>query len=266
MSGSALRPAVRRATLAIGGERGYERLRAWSVTRDIRNGSWTEPELALIEHAVRDGDEVADVGANYGMWSFHLSRAVGDAGRVHAFEPVRATCSTLERVMRGLGAANVRIVAAGAGDEPGSVSFVVPRRNDGSSDTGKAWAVRSSGAADAAAVTATMIRLDDELGDVDISFMKCDVEGGELFALRGARRVAERSAPTLVLETSRPAMSKYEVTPEQLQELLEDLGYDTYRYEPGEGVLKPAVAGDRDANLIAVHPRRADRLSALLRG
>src|SRR5207244_2514366 len=44
---------------------------------DIRRGRWTEPELRLIPLVVRPGESAIDVGANYGLWSYHLARAVG---------------------------------------------------------------------------------------------------------------------------------------------------------------------------------------------
>jgi FkbM family methyltransferase len=202
------------------------------------------------------------VGANFGMYCFHLSRAVGPRGAVHAFEPVPATCVTLRRVARLLGLDNVRIVEAGASDAAGAARMALPRRGDGSADTGKAWAIRAGAPGPPDAVGARMVRLDEALDRVPVTFVKCDVEGAELFALGGATGLLERQAPTLVLETSRPAMSRYGVAPEELQSLLAELGYATYRYR--EGRLHPSEAGDLDANLVAVHPRRAERVRKLL--
>ena len=65
---------------------------------DIRRGRWTEPELRLIPHVVRPGESAVDVGANYGLWSYHLARAVGRRGSVVAFEPVPQTFRALRRV------------------------------------------------------------------------------------------------------------------------------------------------------------------------
>lgn len=262
MSGSIVRPVVRRAALSLLGESGYERLRVRSVARDIRSGHWTEPEVPLVPLVVAPGDTVVDVGANFGMYCFHLSRAVGPQGTVEAFEPVPATCANLRRVVRLLALENVRIVEAGASDTAGVAEMAVPRRGDGSAEAGKAWAVRAEAASVLDAVRARMLRLDDALDGVEVTFMKCDVEGTELFALRGASRLLEEHAPTLVLETSRATMSRYGLVPEQLQELLEEFAYATYRFRDGR--LHRGAAGDLDANLVAVHERRADRVRAVL--
>jgi FkbM family methyltransferase len=263
MSHPGIRPVVRRAVLATLGERGYEHVRARSVARDIRRGLWTEPEIPILACAVAPGDFVVDAGANYGLYSFHLAAAVGPRGVVHAFEPVPGTCTTLHRVTRLLSLGNVRVVEAGVSDEGGSARMVVPRRDDGSADTGKAWTVRAGAGTAGGAVEVRMVRLDDELPRVEVTFLKCDVEGAELFALRGAADLLRRHAPTLLLETSRPAMSRYGVEPEQVQTLLEDLGYATYRYDSDARALRPSLAGDMDGNLLAVHPRRAARLAKL---
>src|SRR5947208_12661461 len=88
----------------------YKYFQGLSKAWDIRSGSWSEPELDLIPFAVRPGETAVDVGANYGLYSFHLSKAVGPAGRVYAFEPVPFTYETLRLVSKALRLRNVEMV------------------------------------------------------------------------------------------------------------------------------------------------------------
>jgi len=79
-------------------KRGYQLIQCVAKAWDIRTGSWSEPELDLIPFAVQKGESVLDIGANYGLYTYHLSRAVGPSGRVYAFEPVPFTTATLRLV------------------------------------------------------------------------------------------------------------------------------------------------------------------------
>ena len=54
-----------------------------------------EPDLKLVQHLVKPGDTVLDVGANFGVYTRVLSQLVGPAGRVISVEPVPQTFSIL---------------------------------------------------------------------------------------------------------------------------------------------------------------------------
>src|SRR5271166_2517239 len=79
-------------------ERFYGTIHALSMARDIRFGIWKEPELDLIAYAVRAGETALDIGANYGLYSYYLSRALGHNGRVYAFEPIPYTVNVFKTV------------------------------------------------------------------------------------------------------------------------------------------------------------------------
>ena len=58
----------------------YKYMQATSVAWDISVGNWYEPEVDLIPFAVKRGETVLDLGANFGFYSYYLSRAVGPQG------------------------------------------------------------------------------------------------------------------------------------------------------------------------------------------
>src|SRR2546423_391591 len=97
---SALRRLAKQILYPVVNDRSYRYFQGISKAWDIRTGSWSEPELDLIPFAVRPGETVLDIGANYGVYSYHLSRAVGSSGRVFAFEPVPFTYATLQLVAK----------------------------------------------------------------------------------------------------------------------------------------------------------------------
>lgn len=58
-------------------EQMYKYVQALAMAWDIRRRSWAEPELDLLPYAVCEGETVLDIGANYGIYSYYLSRQVG---------------------------------------------------------------------------------------------------------------------------------------------------------------------------------------------
>ncbi|MGH9392507.1 MAG: FkbM family methyltransferase, partial [Vicinamibacteria bacterium] len=109
----------------------YRCFQAAAKAWDIRSGHWKEPELDLIPLGVREGDTVLDVGANFGVYCYHFSRAVGRSGRVLAFEPMPETSATLDLVVRLLGLSNVRVIPRGLADATTRVPFEVPVQASG---------------------------------------------------------------------------------------------------------------------------------------
>src|SRR4051794_41410422 len=88
---SAPRRLLKRVLAPILNDRAYQLIQSVAMAWDIRTGAMSEPELDLIAYAVRSGETAIDIGANYGLYSYHLSRAVAPNGRVYAFEPIPFT-------------------------------------------------------------------------------------------------------------------------------------------------------------------------------
>jgi FkbM family methyltransferase len=272
---STLRRLVKRVLFPLLPERGYSYLQGLAMAHDIRRGSFSEPELDLIPFAVRRGDTVLDIGANFGLYTYHLSRAVGDSGRVFAFEPVPFTNRTLRLVARWLGVRNAEIVPKGCGDRPGRVAFNVPvmsyggisaglahigQRND--DRPGKETQVRWP---DTRQIWCELVSLDDYLPEIsEISLIKCDVEGAELMALRGAERILDRHSPTIICEINPWYLEGFGVALGELTGFLRGKGYGIYRYEGrrlGRIVSESDIVED---NYIFLHGSRIDRFQSLL--
>jgi FkbM family methyltransferase len=248
----------------------YRRLLARSRARDFTSGRFHEPEMDLVPAAVRPGEVALDVGANHGSWTAALSAAVGGEGRVFSFEPVPATYEVLRGVIRRLSLENVEAVEKGCSDASGWAELEVPSQPSGPSDDMQAHLSSRNGGATAHAQTvrAEMVALDDQIPPTaEVTFLKADIEGAELFALRGATRLIERCRPVIVTEVDRAFLAAFGLSAAELASFLGDLGYEPLYYRAGEGRLEPA--GDlgkyRHCNLVFVHPDRRERLERFLR-
>jgi FkbM family methyltransferase len=255
-------------------EEQYAIAQAISKVWDLRMGDYPEPELNLIPMAVRSGDTVLDLGANFGYYSYPLSRAVGATGRVYAFEPVPFTYRTLRIVAKVLRLRNVEVVPKGCSDRAGTITFEVPVQANGALSAGLAYIggrvedrpgretqVRWKATRP---VTAEVVRLDDFLPPLsDLAFIKADVEGAELFAFRGGERTIATYLPTVLCEINPWYLEGFGSKVEDLTKLFFDKGYDLYRYER-KRLERTPVSSVVEGNYVFLHPSRADRLLSVL--
>jgi FkbM family methyltransferase len=274
---SPLRRIIKRVLAPFLPQGSYSYLHSLSMARDIRSGTFSEPELDLIPFAVRAGETVVDVGANFGLYTYHLSRAVGPSGKVYAFEPIPYTSATLRRVVRRLGIGNAEIVAKGCSERAGRVTFRLPLAASGAVSAGQAHIGRRD---DERAgwesqvrwektvnVDCEVVSLDDVLPDVpEISLIKCDIEGAELLAFRGAERTFARHKPTVICEINPWFLEGFGIGLGELIGFFTDRGYGLYRYDDRGRSLRPVddpATVDED-NYVFIHAERLERFRGLL--
>lgn len=268
---TALRDAAKRVLSRLLPGGAYQRLLAWSKARDFASGRFREPELDLLDRLVEPGDTVADVGANHGMWTLALSRAVGSGGRVYSFEPVPFTFGVLRAVARRARLGNVRLENRGCSDREATMEMTVPLQRSGASDDLQAHLSerRPNGAepaGESVTVRCRMTTLDAALADAGgVSLLKLDIEGAELLALRGAAGTIERERPAIVCEVDADFLAGFDQRPGDVVEYLAQWGYEPNRYDASAGLLEriadPARIGH--ANVVFLTGEGNRRVEAL---
>ncbi|HZB45237.1 MAG TPA: FkbM family methyltransferase [Pyrinomonadaceae bacterium] len=111
--------------------------------------------------------------------------------------------------------------------------------------------------------------LDEFLPRVErLSLVKCDVEGAELLAFRGAERLIGEHLPTVICEINPWFLEGFQIRLEELLGFFFGRGYQLYHYRQegaGRGRLSEVPAEDVvEDNYVFVHPSRVDRLAAVL--
>jgi FkbM family methyltransferase len=155
--------------------------------------------LRVIEHLVRGGDTVLDVGSYRGAYALALSRRVGPNGRVWAIEPFPPNAAALRRLMAGR--PNVSVCPWAASERAGSQTLTVPvhhgHRLGALATLGNLSVVSDS-------IEIQSRTLDDLLAGVvpagPVTFIRCDVVGHERAVLAGADRTIRAHHPCLFVE------------------------------------------------------------------
>ena len=121
------------------------------------------------------------------------------------------------------------IIGAAVGAEAGEAEFWTATDAqgafDGLRDTGRGGSKR--------AVRVTVRILDDiwfECGSPAVSVVKIDIEGGESFALRGARALITATKPIIVIEWTITNLRAYGIHSDSLFELCSALDYVAYAF------------------------------------
>jgi FkbM family methyltransferase len=209
-----------------------------------------EPELQLaLRHFVRPGWVAYDLGANIGYLSLMLARLVGTGGHVFAVEALPAN---LERLRQNLALnhlqSTVEVVAAAVTDQPGLVQFLVGP----SIGMGKAAGSAGRESIDyTEQISVLGLSLDDFVyaqGNPPPQVVKMDIEGGELLALPGMRRLLREARPLLFLELHGPEAARI------AWQVLTQAGYSLCRMSPGYPLLPALEQLDWKAYLVARPP------------
>lgn len=158
-----------------------------------------EPELARLRTFVPRGRNAVDVGGWLGPWTRELSRW---CTRVDTFEPQ----PDLARFLRKVVPDNVTVHEVAVSDQAGRLGLVVPSARHGENALASLRADAAAGDPDAIVHEVEVVRLDD-LGLVDIGFLKVDVEGHEREVLDGARELLARDRPRILLEAEQRHLS-----------------------------------------------------------
>lgn len=179
-------------------------------------------ERRILANVLAPGSVVVDGGANIGVYSQFLSRCVGASGMVHSFEPSPHNFARLRTATADL--SNVRANQLAVSDISGeqllylSSALNVDHRTypvDGESRN---------------TVCIRATRLDDYFKPNDrVDLIKLDVQGYELHALRGAKRVlVDNSDIKILLEFWPAGLRTAGSSPEALLALLTDYGFTTF--------------------------------------
>lgn len=184
---------------AMGNVPRYFRHRAWLVQAAARMNVYEGRHLKALSRFVKPGDEVVDIGANFGAYSLVLAKLVGPAGKVHAFEPLPPVLESLRDLSRRFPQVNLH--ASLLSDEGGSqVPLKIPFISGHIPEP--AFASLHLPDAPALSYECTTEKLDDFLPCMrGVTFLKIDVEGHEQKVLAGAEQFLERFKPVIQFES-----------------------------------------------------------------
>lgn len=212
----------------------------YSINLDLREhvqrrifffGAYEAVESYLLLKILNEDAVLVDAGANIGYYSLLASTQI-KTGKIFAFEPVPKNFESLsENINSNHLSARIKPIPQGLWNSSDLIKFHLQESMRGNS--GSFTAAPHADGQDS--YEAPVVRLDDfaaERGVHAIDFIKMDIEGAELNALKGAQNILERHRPSLLLEVNRSACAAFGYDPQDLFSFLSQFKYRFFAVKP----------------------------------
>lgn len=179
----------------------------------------------LCEHilsTISPGSYVLDLGGNIGMVAIYLAKKVGPQGHVWAYEPDRKNQKLFQSHLELNNVSNVTLIPAGVWNESGTLTFY-----EGGTYTSSFVQTNyiHDNPSHYEVTSVPVVTLDEQYQKHQwkrIDFIKMDIEGSEIKALQGAKKLLLELSPTLFIETH---LNEGKNTTPEVQAILTSLGY-----------------------------------------
>lgn len=180
-----------------------------------------EHEISFLKSQVKKGDVVLDIGSNIGFYTKIMSSLVGEPGKVHCFEPDKINFKHLLTSVSSL--PNVVLNNKAVADTTGKIEIFTSHRLNVDHRTYKPEKYESSYFIDA-------IALDDYFTkDTRVDFIKMDIQGAEMSALKGMKKILADNRNVKVLTELWPHGLRSAGSSEmELLNFIADLGFKSF--------------------------------------
>ena len=171
------------------------------------------------KHTPKQGDVVIDCGAYGGAFSLYVAKLIGEKGKVIAFEPDVENYKLLSKNIELNGLQNIISLNKGAW----SKNTFLPCDNKHAGDSSFFNNDQKE-----SLVNTEVVTIDSELDKIgikNIDFIKMDVEGAEIEALKGAEKILRSSNANLAIASYH--ILNGEKTCSEVEKLLSGFGYKT---------------------------------------
>lgn len=200
----------------------------------MQNHSY-EPEMTkCIEQILTKGDSFIDLGANEGYFTILGSMLVSSTGKVYSIEPQKRLWSVIEQNIMLNNLYNVQLLPYGIGSEEQELMLqLYPSTNSGATSFSKSFNFEISFDSYRKKLYGSqlskVITLDSlfEAFDSKVKLIKIDIEGYELEALKGAKKLLENKfIDHILVEIHHQTLFALNQSEDMIDDLLKGFGYD----------------------------------------
>jgi FkbM family methyltransferase len=214
-------------------------------------------ERRFLSRLLAPGMTVLDIGAHAGLYTVIASKLVGASGRIISFEPSARERRRLKRHLSLNRCRNVTVMDVALGDEEGhSDLFIVDGRETGCNS------LRPGPGIPGRSVRVRVRCLDNCQSEgmfTSVDFVKMDIEGGELSALRGARGVFRSLRPALLCEVEEARLEPWNCRGREIIDLVGSCNYRWFALDDRGGLKEVPATQDRfHGNYAALPSERSD--------
>lgn len=195
------------------------------VSGALTFGVYEKSEIAFMQRILKPGAIMLDIGANVGLYSALGGLALGEKGRIIAFEPDPESRKYLKQTIDANALSNTEVISAAASNNNGTTQLFISTNNRGDNR------LYENQNADVAVDVAT-VRIDDVLNERNIDavdIIKIDVQGFEGYVIEGMEQTLKNSQRLQMLMEFWPeGLSSAGTNPLDLLNRLESFGLSLF--------------------------------------
>lgn len=182
--------------------------------------------VCFLKKNLNKGDVFIDAGANVGSYALIAAKQVGKTGLVFAFEPVGETFNRLDENVRLNEYDNIQAEKKALFDKNTTLDlFLANKTNLGMSS------IYHHDTESGKVEKAEAVSLDNYIGNQHINridLVKIDIEGSEMFALKGMQKTLERFKPKILIELKEETHTQSDFSINDIISYLSMLGYEQW--------------------------------------
>lgn len=202
--------------------------------------SFERQDSQMIFKFVGPESHVIDIGANIGWYSLHIGSML-KGGSIHSFEPLPETYTKFQQNIKLNGLTNIHTNQIALSEKKQTLTFFFDPHQSGSSSSRNITESATIVKQELESITFDEYAESKNLKQID--FIKCDVEGAELFVFQGAQKSLDKYKPIVFAEILRKWSAKFNYHPNDIFKLFHDLNYSSFYAENGK-LVKIDVVDD----------------------
>lgn len=223
---------------------------------EILNFDYYEKEVFdAMNYLIEDGYRILDIGGNIGWYAINISKAKSNVN-ILSFEPIPKTFAYLEKNLTLNNITNVHPYNFGFANHEEELTFYYYPEG-----SGNASLANLSERKDIKKIRCRVKKLDDFVAtnNIKIDFIKCDVEGAELFVFQGGMQAIKINRPIIFTELLRKWAGKFNYHPNEVINLLKGLGYKCFVVK-GKNLVEISTINEEtvETNFFFLHTEKHD--------
>jgi FkbM family methyltransferase len=199
------------------------------------NGIYEPRETELVKREIKKGDVVLDIGAHIGYYSLIFAKYVGRKGKVFAFEPDPDNFTLLKKNVEINGYENTVLIQRAVSNQTCKGKLFLWEEG---TDDHRIYDSHDN----RMCIEIDVIKLDDYFKNYDgkIDFIKIDIQGAELMALKGMSNLLNRNEELRILTEFWPfGLKKSGADSEEYLKLFISHGFELYQINKMRKKMEP---------------------------
>ena len=193
-----------------------------AIINEMKEGRIFEPEIIEIaKKFITKGSTVLDIGANLGQMTLLFSEMVGNKGKVYSFEADNYIHNILNKNIGANNRNNIISICKAVYDNDGSTMFYPIQDFERFAAYGS-YGIDPKANKGRSVKTITIDSLDIQS---PISFMKVDVQGSDIFAMRGAIKTINKHKMPIIFEYEEQFQNEFNTSFEDYSNFIESINY-----------------------------------------